>query len=160
MMSFSKPSALYRGDCLWPVKMQLGEYGDAFCILYYACAVDQDFVRVGINCGLSYKLLINVQRNNNSNNNNQQCSPVSPRPVIYCIVRSKWRAARFFIYKQGGQTVIRPRMINKPGTIKRLTVDRIFGASLSLLPSTNENINYDSLAKGLAVPRNVICRCG
>ena len=29
-----------------------------------------------------------------------------------------------------------------------LTVDRIFGASLSPLPSTNENINYDSLAKG------------
>ena len=28
-----------------------------------------------------------------------------------------------------------------------LTVDRIFGASLSPLPSTNENINYDSLAK-------------
>ena len=34
-----------------------------------------------------------------------------------------------------------------------LNVDLIFGASLGPLPSTNENINYVSLAKGSTVPR-------
>ena len=31
------------------------------------------------------------------------------------------------------------------------TVELIFGASLSLMPSTNENINYDSWARGRTV---------